>query len=640
MKISHYRFDDKNEFLIKKFRQLLWGTLLLSSLFMINIFIGAGGEITRPVVILGAMICSILLAFYLIKIDKEDTARAIVLWSVTLSVTYISWLSGGLRDSSVVAYPILIVFSALLGGYKVFLSILVYIIAVVLYLGITTINGTAAHPLPPLGYEQVFDVVMLTLLSAYVAWSVSSDMNTTLGQLNDENQKVIKSRETIQLMVERDALTGLLNQPACESHFTNAINNQKSDDERIILFFLDLDNFKNVNDSFGHNAGDELLIGISDELSQLLRPCDVACRLGGDEFVLIIKRDDKFDIDYYAEEVLKVITTPYHIGNTTVRMTGSVGIAVTPENGTDFDDIRKKADIAMYKSKQSGKNTFSYYSETLHEETLRKTSILNDLKDAIEHNLLDLSIQPKIDLTTGKMNSAEALVRWNRNNPYNLQPDEFIPILESTLMIHDIGKWCIEEACRICKGWHDDGFTDMSISVNVSSVQFMRSNFISLVANALETSGLPAQCLEIELTEHVLMQDNKTVKSQLKSLKNLGIKLSIDDFGTGYSNLSYLINFKVDTIKLDRSFIAQVNTSSDHLAVVKAVIQMAQILNLRVVAEGVESEDVKQILVDLQCDYAQGYLWSKPLSVPEFTKELRQFNGNHDPQLHQAALPA
>lgn len=638
MKISHYRFDDKNVFLVKKFRQLLWGTLLLSILFLINMFVSAGGVFTRPVFILIGMISSILLAFYLIKIDKEDIARAIVLWSVTLCVTYISWLSGGLRDSSVVAYPLLIVFSALLGGYKVFLSILVYLIAVSLYLGLSTINGTAAHPLPPLGYEQVFDVVILTLLSAYVAWSVSTDMNITLGQLNDENKKVIKSRETIQLMVERDALTGLLNQPACESHFTSAIENLQSDNERIILFFIDLDNFKNVNDSFGHNAGDELLIGISNELNQLLRPCDVACRLGGDEFVLIIKRDDQFDIDYYAGEVLKVITTPYHIGDTTIRMTGSVGIAVTPDNGTDFDDIRKKADIAMYKSKQSGKNTFSYYSDNLHEETLRKTSILNDLKDAIENNLLDLNIQPKIDLSTGKMNSAEALVRWNRNNPYKLQPDEFIPILESTEMIHDIGKWCIEEACRICQRWHDDGFTDMSISVNVSSVQFMRSNFKTLVSNALEKSGLPAQFLEIELTEHVLMQDNETVKLQLKSLKGLGIKLSIDDFGTGYSNLSYLINFKVDTIKLDRSFIAKVNTSSDHLAVVKAVIQMAQILDLRVVAEGVESEDVKQILVDLNCDFAQGYLWSKPIPVPEFTKELINFNRRDHSGVYLPAL--
>ena len=453
MKISHYQLDDKSTFLVKKFRQLLWGTLLLSVLFMINIFISSGSQITLPVIIIAGMLCPILLALYLIKIGKEDLARTIVLWSVTLCVTYISWISGGLRDSSVVVYPILIMFSALLGGYKVFLSILAYVIVVVLFLGISTINGTAVYPMSEMGYEQVIDVILIMLLAAYVAWSVSADMNTTLKNLHDENKKVLKSRETIQLMVERDALTGLLNRPACESHYVAALAGLTSGKERIILFFLDLDNFKNVNDSFGHNAGDELLIGISKALSQLLRPSDAACRLGGDEFVLIVKRDDTFDIDHYAEEVLKVITTPYHIHDTTIRMTGSVGIAVTPNDGSEFDDIRKKADIAMYKSKQSGKNTFSYYSENLHEETLRKSSILNGLKDALEHQLLDLHIQPKVDLSTGKMTSAEALIRWNRNNPYNLQPDEFIPMLESTEMIHDIGRWCIEEACRICQRW-------------------------------------------------------------------------------------------------------------------------------------------------------------------------------------------
>lgn len=634
MKISHPNPDIKNTFIVKRFRHLLWGVLLLAVVSIVNISFGSSQAMSSSIMAISGVIGSIALTFYLIKIDKEDLGRTIFLWSIAFSIVYISWVNGGLRDSTAMSYPILIVYSALLGGFRVFLSILCFMLISVVLLGANTINGWVPHPLLPLAWEQVYDSVFITLLAAYVAWTVSTDMNTTLKHLSNENEKVVKSRETIQLMVERDSLTGLLNRPACEMHYKTTMLQLNNEHERVILFFLDLDNFKNINDSFGHNAGDELLISISAGLKKLLLPTDVACRLGGDEFVLIIKRNDMFDIDYFADDIMKVITTPYSICDTTIRMTGSVGIAVTPDDGTEFDEVRKKADIAMYKSKQMGKNTYSYYSTNLHEETLRKLSILNGLEDALEDNLLDLHIQPKVNLATGKMESAEALLRWTRDNPYNLKPDEFIPIIESTELIHKIGRWCIEEACRLCKKWHDAGFTDMSIAVNVSSVQFMRSNFNSVVFRALQDSGLPPRFLEIELTEHVLIQHNETVKNQLKSLKDLGIQLSIDDFGTGYSNLSYLINFKVDTIKLDKSFISKVNSSSDHLAVVKAVIQMAQILNLRVVAEGVESDAVRKILTDLKCDFAQGFLWSKALPECQFIQTVQQFNAS------RAALPA
>ena len=626
MKINHHPPGEKHAFLVKRFRHFLWVTLLLSVLSIVNIIASSGETKSANTIVISLGISSILTSFYLIRLGKESFARALFLWSVAFAITYLALINGGLRDTSLLVYPILIFYSALLGGQKIFLLMLLFLIISIVLLGANTINGWVPYTLVPLGWEQVLDGVLINLLAAYIAWTVNTDMQTTLHHLNNENKKVIKSHETIQLMVERDSLTGLLNRSACELHYQTVQRELATDEEQIILFFLDLDNFKNINDSFGHNAGDELLIAISNELKKLLLPSDIASRLGGDEFVLIIKRGNVFDIDQFANNILKVITTPYNIYDTTIRMTGSVGIAITPNDGNEFDEVRKKSDIAMYKSKQLGKNTFSYYSSHLHEETLRKNSILNGLKDSLEKNLLDLHFQPKVNLSTGRIESAEALIRWNRGNPHNFRPDDFIPVVESTELIHEIGKWCIEEACKICKQWHNTGFNNMSISVNASSVQFMRSNFKDLVFNALQKSNLEPQFLEIELTEHVLIQHSETVKNQLKSLKKNGVKLSIDDFGTGYSNLSYLINFKVDTIKLDKSFVAKVNTSSEHLAVVKAIIQMAKILNLNVVAEGVESESVKRILIDLKCDYAQGFLWSRGLPESEFMKTVNHFN--------------
>ena len=632
MKTSQNYPTEKDVFTIKRFRQVMWAVLLLTILHIMNIYLGDSEiKVTKIAVVLG-VIAIIGFNFYLTTIDKEALARVLFLWTLILSITYISWLNGGLSNTSMMRYPLLVIYSIFLGGIRVFLPAVSFLVLSVFLLGANTIYGWIPSPARILGWEPVIDSTLIILIAAYGSWTVNSDFNNTLRNLRTENDKVVKSRETIQLMVERDVLTGLHNRPACEAYYQKVLGNL-GDNERIILLFLDLDNFKHINDSFGHNVGDELLTAISAKLKGLLQPSDLAGRLSGDEFVLIIKRDDLFDIDHFANRALKAITTPYHIYNSTITMTGSIGIAITPDDGNEFNEVRKKADIAMYKSKQLGRNTFNYYSERLHEETMRKTSITNGLKDALENNLLDLHIQPKVNLSTNKIESAEALMRWTRNNPYNFTPGEFIPVIESTEMIHDIGKWSIEEACRICRRWHDAGLDNMSIAVNVSSVQLMRSNFDSLVLNALQESGLAPQFLEIELTEHVLIQHNETVKSQLKSLKDLGIQLSIDDFGTGYSNLSYLINFKVDTIKLDRSFIAKVNTSSDHFAVVKAVIQMAQVLNLRVVAEGVESEDVKQVLIDLKCDYGQGFLWSKALPEDQFIKEVARFNGNNQIKL-------
>lgn len=626
MKISQSRSTETSVFTQKRFRQLLWAVLLLTVPSVVNIYLGESeGRFYSIMAIMGA-VAVLSFNFYLIKIDKEKLARILFLWAMALSIAYVAWLNGGLRDTSILSYPILIVYSALMSGFRVFLSILCFLILSILFLGANTIYGWFPYPPPPLGWEQVVDAELITLVAAYMAWTFTLDMNTTLTNLRAENDKVVKSSETIQLMVKRDSLTGLHNRLACEAHYQALQEVLNPENERIILFFLDLDNFKNINDSFGHNAGDELLIALSNELKKLLLPSDVAGRLSGDEFVLIIRRDALFNIDDFAGDVLKAITTPYYIYDTTIKMTGSVGIVVTPDDGKAFDEVHKKADIAVYKSKQSGKNTFSYYSTHLYEDTLRKIAILNGLKDALENNLLDLHIQPKVNLSTGKMESAEALLRWNRGNPSNFGPDEFIPVIESTEMIHGIGQWCIEEACRMCRRWHDAGYDGMSIAVNVSSVQFMRGNFNTLVFNALEESHLAPQFLEIELTEHVLVQYNETVTSQLKSLKDLGVQLSIDDFGTGYSNLSYLINFKVDMIKLDKSFISKLDVSPEHLVVVKAVIQMAQILNLKVVAEGVESEAVKQILIDLGCDYAQGFLWSKALPDSQFMKAVNGFN--------------
>ncbi|PWQ96051.1 putative bifunctional diguanylate cyclase/phosphodiesterase [Leucothrix pacifica] len=622
------RPSEKDIFTVKRFQQFMWALLFLTIFNLLNIYLGDSESKPISFTVILTVAAIMLYSFRLIKTGQEDFARSMVLTALVLSIVYMTWLNGGIGDTTMMSYPILVVYTILIGGVRVFLPVVSFLVLSIVLMGANSIYGWYPNPVAPTDWEQVFDAIMITLIAAYGAWTVNSDLHDTLIRLNDENHKVVQSRETIQLIVERDSLTGLFNRPACDSHYNTLLDNLSSTPDKIAVFFIDLDDFKSVNDSFGHNTGDELLIAIAAELKSLIASTDIACRLGGDEFVMIIKRDASFDINDFADSILKAMSKPIIINDTTVRLTGSIGIAIKEDENADFDEILTKADIAMYKSKQLGKNIFSYYTAQLHEETLNKSAIVSGLKTAIEQGLLDLHLQPKINLSTGKVESAEALLRWNRGNPNHFTPGDFIPVIESTELIHEIGQWCLEEACRICRRWHDAGFSDMSIAVNVSSVQFMRSNFTGIVSKALEESGLAPEFLEIELTEHVLIQHNDIIVSQLKALKEIGIYLSIDDFGTGYSNLSYLINFKVDSIKLDRSFIAKINTSSEHYAVVNAMIEMAHILNLQVVAEGVETDDVRLALIDLKCDYGQGYLWAKAVAESEYLSEVSRINSS------------
>ena len=322
---------------------------------------------------------------------------------------------------------------------------------------------------------------------------------------------------------------------------------------------------------------------------------------------------------------IQAVAQPHSIVGTEAEVTASIGITVVKNTNSSFDDVRKKADMAMYKAKESGKNKYHYYTEELDKEYMRNLNIINGLKDALSNNLLDLHFQPKIHLNSNTIAGAEALLRWSRGNPQLIMPDEFIPIIESTELIHDIGAWVIEESCKACREWHDAGYS-IKVAANVSALQLTRANFYEIVVGALDKYDLDPFYLEIELTEHLLIQENKLVKNQLDALKSLGVSLSIDDFGTGYSNMNYLTRLKVDTLKLDRSFISQISTSEDYLVIVTAIIRMAQVLGMEVVAEGIEKEAERKLLIDLDCDYAQGYLWSKAVPNKDFVVLLSGFS--------------
>ena len=625
--------QDDNLFLRSRLGQIFLATqvALLSGIFNLIVFgtniVGHDNLLGIRTDIVALVTCSLgtFYAYWLLSHGRPVLAGTLYLWLCSVVLVYITWMEGGLYSLIILCFPVVLIFAAFFTGLKSFIAISGFLSISLLLMGLNHIYDW--YPSPPEmfieGFPRLLSGVIITLLTSYIAWIFGDILRMSMLELKHENKRVNESKDVIRKLAEHDNLTGLLNRGAARVAFDKLAKNLSAH-EKIVFYFIDLDNFKNINDLFDHHEGDRLLISTANRLEGLLGADDVSCRLGGDEFIVIVRANQLFDFDGFAKKLLDAVTRPHDLFGTKAEITASIGVAVINQNGLSFDEVRKKADMAMYQAKQSGKNQYHYYSDELDREYMRNLNIVTGMKDAVSQNLLDLHYQPKINLKNNRIEGAEALLRWTRNNPEGIRPDEFIPVIESTELIHDVGAWVVLEACKSCKKMHEKGFP-IIMSVNVAAMQLTRPGFYDLVAEALEITGLAPEYLEIELTEHFLLNENQVVESQIDALKQLGISLAIDDFGTGYSNMGYLTRLKVDVLKLDRSFISQISHSKDSLAIVTAVIKMAKVLGMQVVAEGIEMVEEEALLVDLNCDYGQGFLWSKAVPHDAFIILLNQW---------------
>ncbi|CAN7617002.1 EAL domain-containing protein [Rhizobium sp. LjRoot254] len=430
------------------------------------------------------------------------------------------------------------------------------------------------------------------------------------------------AEERIQYIATHDVLTNLPNRTVLSDRVSQALDRAASRDESVSVMFIDLDRFKLVNDSLGHEAGDELLQIVAARMQQHVQTSDSVVRIGGDEFVILLpdRPKETNTIATTCQRIIDAISAPIHVGGHELRVTCSIGIANYPADGTDTRTLLANADAAMYQAKAIGRDNFQFYSSDLNAKAHQKLMLHEQLRNALTRSELILEYQPQIDLRTGEIFAAEALLRWNHPAMGRISPAEFIPLAEETGLIVPIGDWVITEACRQNKAWQDAGLSPISVCVNVSARQFWDKNLVALVRHALKTSKLAANFLELELTESLIMQDIGQAINTMSELQSLGVQLSIDDFGTGYSSLSALKNFPVTRLKIDKSFINDLASNESDRTVASAIILLGQKLNLRVIAEGVETKEQMQFLHDNNCDEMQGYLFSKPVSAAEFQK--------------------
>lgn len=419
-----------------------------------------------------------------------------------------------------------------------------------------------------------------------------------------------------------DQLTGLANRNLFRDRLDQALIHCNRSESKVCLMFIDLDRFKEVNDTLGHDVGDKLLQEAAKRLMSCVRSEDTVSRLGGDEFTVILQ--DLTDVKYtktIAQKLLDILTTPFLIEGHHAYVSGSIGITIYPDDGDDVKALLKNADTAMYQSKSAGRDRYQFFTAKMNRELIERQKLEHDLRYALKNDQFIMYYQPIIDLTTGRLFGAEALVRWKHPERGIIPPDEFIFLAEEIGLITDLGEQVLRRSCQQMQSWLEHGIAPIQLSVNVSSIQFKDVDFISKLENILNSSGLPAEQLSLEITETVLLGANDEVKNKLDAIRALKASLSLDDFGTGYSSLSYLKNIPVNTLKIDRLFIQDIAKEETDCALVEAIILMSKRLNLKVVAEGVETKEQLKQLRTMGCDFVQGYYYDKPLPLQEFKKQ-------------------
>ncbi len=442
-------------------------------------------------------------------------------------------------------------------------------------------------------------------------------------RLQIAHHRRLESEEEARYLAEYDTLTRLPNRRSLENRLQQSIAQAQRTKQQLAILLIDLDRFKVINDALGHQAGDLLLKAVAERLQESVRKGETLSRHGGDEFVILLTELARIeDAAYVGQRILDALAQPLEIADQELNVAASIGISLYPNDGETSDILLKNADLAMYHAKGRGGNNYHFFTIELNAKTSKRMRLENSLHQALQRDEFFLVYQPMVDLASSEVCGMETLLRWQHPEQGLISPLDFIPIAEETGLIVPLGEWVLETACRQAKAWQEQGFKPLHMSVNLSARQFRQTDLAYTIARILQQSGLASQWLELELTESLLLENVEDTIATMYQLTDLGVTLSIDDFGTGYSSLAYLKRIPLSTLKIDRMFVKEVVTNSGDAAIVAALIELAHKLNIKVVAEGVETEQQLSALIGQRCDMMQGYYFSPPLSVEAFGQLL------------------
>lgn len=599
----------------------------ISGLVFVGLFIASVGYVVDGNWAIASLLLPglglMLLCLWLSHHGRTDVANLLFLFSLAAMVCALMWVSEGIKDVALLSFPALLIMAGLLVQTRAFFVLLGCMVAYLVLLTLATEVfhwRSTGYTSPPL--EQLRDVLTILLVSGMAIWLILSDLQKALLSLQRQIARYRESQEQLTYLSQHDSLTGLANRGLGRERLERAIDSARRQQRRVALLFMDLDNFKLINDSLGHAAGDDLLKQVATRLNQAMRKSDIVARHGGDEFVIgLTDVGGGEDVSAVAASVLQRMQEVFLLKDTEVTTSFSIGIARFPDDAQDYEGLMRQADVAMYRAKESGRNAFRFFDAAMQADLQHNLQLVANLRLALAREEFVLHYQPVFDLASGALVGAEALIRWQHPEQGLLMPGHFIVAAEKAGLIVEMGQWVLAQACQQAAQWQRAG-RPLVLAVNLSPVQFRRGNVEQVVEDALRGSGLPGSCLELEITESTLIEDTERFVLSLQRVKALGVSIAIDDFGTGYSNLGYLQRFAVHKLKIDQSFVKGMLDSEPQHAMVAAIVQMAKGLHLVSHAEGIEEARIRDALQALGCEQGQGYWFARPEPAEAFAQRL------------------
>ena len=572
----------------------------------------------------GALIALCVVPWLLTRGRTELAGQAIIL-AITTVVTLLIWFGRGLHDEVMIAYPGILIYAVMAGSRKMFIWVFLLISVSLATLGIANEYDLVQFAPPEKGLVVALTIIMVFCVVAWATYLLSEDMMTATRNLESENRRFREAQQALHHLAHHDALTGLPNRVLARDRFELAYAQGQRDSTAQALLYLDLDHFKTINDTQGHPVGDQILIAVARRLKETLRTSDTVSRLSGDEFfILVSEYETSNNLTVIAEKIIAAIGTPLRIEDNEYHLSCSVGIAVAPADGSNFDTLLQKADTAMYQAKERGRGGFCFFDDSMNAEMREHMELVADLRTAIKEEQFEAWYQPLIHLPSNTCVAGEALLRWRHPEHGLMPPMRFIPLAEASGLISELGDWVLRRACFDCVALQKSGYERLHMSVNVSVKQFRQGGLADKVRACLEESGLEGKYLSLEVTESLLVEDDLEFMQELEQLRALGVGIALDDFGTGFSNLSFLKTHNFINIKIDKSFVSNILNNENEAAIFNAIVHMANDLGLHTVAEGVEDEATAIAVTEAGCTIGQGYHWSKPIPLPDFEAYLAE----------------
>jgi diguanylate cyclase (GGDEF)-like protein len=603
----------------------IFAILLISELFF-NEFLNSTSNLAL------SMYSSIFILIFFLLWTSADTCSVIsgmVLWSVAVFITYACWLGNGIFDTSVLAFPCLLMLAIVLSGRLIFISLFIYLISALCFFAFAhnqgLLTGAILFETMPL-WRRVFSyILLLTFFSVAVSY-IFADIRYRFKKILGKNALLELSISQLRKQSRYDQLTQLPNESVCKEDLKKALLLQKSSGNILAFITLNINNQDTIKMNYSRSICDKILILLAKKLTLYANENTVIYRFQQSEFVILKYSADHRGISRFADKIHQVCSQNFYVADFDIALNPNIGIALASFDGSSMEELRHNSHLAMHTKSEENKANFSFFDQAMAAKEQEKLQLTKSLKNAVINNEFILYFQPQINLTTGQVIGAEALIRWVSPEHGFVPPTVFIPLAEQAGVITEITHWVIEHSIIACKQWHQLGFNKLYVAVNLSAEDFIRGNLVKYTMGVLHHANLPAHFLELELTESMLMDDINHIQKQINELRAYGISFSIDDFGTGYSNLGYLTKFNVSTIKLDCSFVMNIRHSSNELQIVKAIIEMSKSLSITNVAEGIEDKETAKVLTDLGCEVGQGYLWSKPLQQQDFIALLFKKN--------------